>query len=654
LTYADAASIPINFLTAHYGLHQMAGIQPGDKVLVHAATGGTGMAAVQIAQAAGATVYGTASPGKWETLRQMGVTHLYKSRTLDFGEAILADTNRRGVDIVFNSLTGEGFVEQSLATLAPGGRFIEIARRGIWTDEKIAAVRPDISYHQVDFSQTIPQEPELIGHLLQEVLALFAEAKLTPVPQITFPLHQVQEAFRHMQNARHIGKILLVQPAAVAEQAAAPVTLHAAATYLITGGLGGIGLLVAERFVAEGARHLILMGRSAPKLEAAETLAALRAAGAQVTVVQADVTNLDQVAAVLAAIDPALPLRGIVHSVGVLDDGALVQQRWDRFTKVLAPKVWGAWHLHTLTQGMDLDFFSLFAAGAGLLGNRGQTNHAAANTFLDAFAHYRRAQGLPAQSIDWGAWAEIGAAADLVRRGGAQMAASGMGAIAPQAGIDVYRYLLDQPVTQVGVLPIDWTRYGGGQPFYRALARGANGSAVVNGAPSVRLQERLAAAPIYERADLIVAHVQAEVARVLGFADAAGVPLHEGVTDLGMDSLTAVELRNRLQSGLGAKLPATLVFDYPTVTAIADYLAATVLVSFLAEEQPNDAEDGPASRAETLPQTLRSVAHGKAGSGPVPIEHAQAPIDQEADELATDDIVARLAAKLGLTVEDGD
>ena len=643
LSYADAASIPINFLTAHYGLHRMAQIQPGDRVLVHAATGGTGMAAVQIAQAAGAVVYGTASPGKWETLREMGVAHIYNSRTLDFGDAILADTGGRGVDIVFNALTGEGFVEQSLAILAPGGRFIEIARRGIWTDAKVAELRPDITYHQVDFSQTIPQQPEMIGALLVEVLAGFAAAKLTPVPQVTFPLHQVQDAFRYMQNARHIGKILLVPPA---EATVEPVSIHADATYLITGALGGIGLLVAERFIAEGARHLVLVGRSAPKAENAEKLTALGATGAIITVVQADVTDRAQVSAVLARIDPAYPLRGIVHAVGVLDDGALMQQSWARFTKVLAPKVWGAWHLHTLTQGLKLDFFSLFAAGAGLLGNRGQANHAAANTFLDAFAHYRRAQGLPAQSIDWGAWADVGAAAELVRRHGAQMAASGIGAIPPQAGIDVYRYLLDQTVTQVGVLPIDWSRYGAGQSFYRALAAGATQSATPSTESATTLQAQLAAAPVAERWELIVAYVQAQVARVLGFGEVTLVPTDEGVTDLGMDSLTAVELRNRLQTTLGAKLPATLVFDYPTVSAIAGYLAETVLTPFLSAAADDVLEDGGIAvdtAIDIVRQGWERPTNGIATNG-----HTPSGTDAEEVELATDDIIARLAAKLGL------
>ncbi|MEZ4619280.1 MAG: SDR family NAD(P)-dependent oxidoreductase [Caldilineaceae bacterium] len=180
------------------------------------------------------------------------------------------------------------------------------------------------------------------------------------------------------------------------------------ATYLITGGLGDIGLLTAEWLVSQGANHLVLVGRRQPRAAATERLVALREQGVTVTVHQADVTDRSQMAQVLTAIDPAAPLRGLIHSVGVLDDGVLIQQHWERFAQVLAPKLQGAWHLHDLTQGMRLDFFVLFSSAVGLMGNAGQANHAAANTFLDAFAHYRRAQGQPALSINWGVCPEIG------------------------------------------------------------------------------------------------------------------------------------------------------------------------------------------------------------------------------------------------------
>ena len=283
-------------------------------------------------------------------------------------------------------------------------------------------------------------------------------------------------------------------------------TVHAQATYLITGGLGGIGLAVAHWLAQQGARQIMLLGRSKPTAALQPALDALTALGVKLTLVQADVTVPTQLQAALAQIDAAMPLRGIIHAAGVLDDAALSNQNWSRFAHVLAPKMVGAWQLHRLTRNMALDFFVVFSSTAGLLGNRGQANHAAANAFLDAFVHYRRAQGLPALSINWGAWAEIGAAAELVRTQQQQMAAQGMGVITPQHGLAALGYLLtqlanQQGASQVGVVPIHWAKFLKTglhtSRFYAAFAQAAANQAPVltadQGRP-VNLRQQLAGA----------------------------------------------------------------------------------------------------------------------------------------------------------------
>jgi acyl transferase domain-containing protein/acyl carrier protein len=568
LTFAEAASIPINFLTAWYALQRFSPLRAGARVLIHAAAGGTGMAAVKIAQAAGAEVYATASPAKWAVLRSLGVQHLYPSRTLDFRGQVLEDTDGAGVDFVLNSLTGEGFVESSLALLAPGGRFVEIAKRNIWSEDAVRAFRADVAYHILDVRAEIQNHPHEIRQQLQELLARFESGELPPVPCTTYPISQAISAFRTMQQGQHIGKIVLTAPLHRQK-----VSIRADATYLITGGLGGLGLASARWLAEEGARHLLLVGRSAPRAEAQAQLQALAELGVQVTVAQADVTDRTQLRAVLGQIDARCPLAGVIHSVGVLDDGALLQQRWERFVPVLAPKLQGAWNLHELTAELPLEFFVLFSSIAGLFGSRGQANHAAANAFLDSFAHYRRQQGLPALSINWGAWSEIGAAAGLVRSAARPLAEQGLGAIDPAQGIASFAWLLSQPVVQAGVAPVQWNTFlqTRKDAFYAGMHQIADRPAAV-AAPTTSVRQQLERAPAKERRQLLQGVLRQAVAHVLGLQDPQRIDTRQGLLEMGLDSLMAVELRNQLARTLQQPLPSTLVFDYPTIDALTDFL----------------------------------------------------------------------------------
>ncbi|MCB0183410.1 MAG: SDR family NAD(P)-dependent oxidoreductase, partial [Caldilineaceae bacterium] len=568
LTHAAAATIPSAFITAYYGLHQLAAIKAGDRVLIHAATGGVGQAAVQLARLAGAEVYGTASPGKWVTLRDQGVTHIYNSRTVDFAEQILADTDGQGVDIVLNSLTGSGFIEANLVVLAPNGHFVEISKRDIWSAAEITAVRPDVRYTPFDLSALGSSQPAALQAMLTAVRTLFAEGRLQPLPQTIYPLSALVPALRHMQQARHTGKIVITHPRHQ------EIVIREDATYLITGGMGGIGLAVADWLATQGARHLLLLGRSQPNAGAQERIAALREQGVTVTVAQADVTDYAQLDTTLVQIDASAPLRGVIHSVGVMDDGALLQQSWERFARVFAPKIQGAWHLHTLTKELPLDFFVLFSSGASLLGSRGQANHAGANAFLDAFAHYRHAQGLPALAINWGAWAEIGAAADLVRTTQAQMAEAGQGVIPPAQGIAALAHLLfgelgRQEVSQVGVTPILWAHYLAHiqrNGFYTRFIDRAipTQQPITTPLPTaLNLVEQLQQVDGEAQAELLLQQLQIAAAKVLGMANPTNIDPQQGLLDLGLDSLMAVELRNQLSQRLAHKLPSTLIFDYP-------------------------------------------------------------------------------------------
>lgn len=354
-------------------------------------------------------------------------------------------------------------------------------------------------------------------------------------------------------------------------------------TYLITGGLGGLGLKVAQWMVEQGARHLVLVGRRGASGATSAALSVLKQAGAQVLVAKGDVSQERDVARILGEVSESMPpLRGIIHAAGVLDDGMLLQQSWERFANVMAPKVEGAWNLHVLTQDMPLDFFVLFSSVASLLGSPGQGNYAAANAFLEALAHHRRAQGLPGLSINWGSWAEVGMAASLGSHEQHRLAALGMDTIALKQGLQVLEQVFQQPSAQVGVVPVKWSQFmqqysaNTAPPLLAELAReaGLQVKAEQVSAQQLEFLQRLEKVLPRDRQELLLTHVRNQVAKVLGLGSSSSLEPHQGFFDIGMDSLTSVELRNRLQTSLGRSLPSTLIFDYPTLDALAGYLTS--------------------------------------------------------------------------------
>jgi acyl transferase domain-containing protein len=635
LSFEAAAAIPVNFLTANYALHQIAKIAPGDRVLIHAAAGGTGMAAVRIAQAAGAEVFATASPPKWAALRAMGVTQIMNSRNVDFAATVMELTQGQGVDIVLNSLTSGEFIPKSLSVLSPQGRFVEIAKRGVWTSAQMADARPDVAYAVVDLVQTSRQQPALIQSMLQELVAKFEQNLLQPPPLSVFGIESVISAFRDMQQAKHIGKIVVSQTDAATDSTSQlPLKLRGDGTYLITGGLGGLGLLVARWMVERGAKHLVLLGRSQPSAAAQRQLAELAAAGANVIVKQADVAADRAMAQVLTEIEAALPpLAGVIHSVGVLEDGVLQQQSWPRFAKVMNPKVLGAWNLHQLTKDRPLDFFMLFSSFASLLGSPAQANHSAANAFLDGLAYYRQAMGLPGASINWGPISQIGEAAKL----GADvtMQQRGIGAITPDRFLTALELLMQQSAVEVGIVPIDWPVLlaGASQPPFWADWQ-ENSPTTASSASSPEFLQQLRSAAPSEQRELLVGYVRRQVAQVLRIADTRSINLDVGFFDLGMDSLTSVELRNCLQTSLGCAMPSTVAFDYPTVRSLADYLSQQVLTAGAA--QSNGAEAQAAS-AESERQAQQAQ---------------QAQLVAKTQELSEDQLAALINQKLSVLIHE--
>ncbi|WP_414578325.1 SDR family NAD(P)-dependent oxidoreductase [Anabaena sp. CCY 9402-a] len=595
LSFTAAAAIPANFLTAAYALWEVAKIQPGQRILIHAATGGTGMAALQIAQQAGLEVFATASPGKWDTLHALGVEHIFNSRTLDFAEEILEITQGEGVDIVFNSLSGE-FIPASLSVLKPQGQFIEIGKRGVWNAQQVAQVKSQVAYHLVDLMSVAQQQPQIIQTLLHCLTAEFSTGKMQPLPETIFPTTKIVEALQMMQQAQHIGKIVITHTPTK--------SVKPDATYLITGGMGGLGLRVARWLVEEGAKYLVLLGRNQPDTQAQQQIQALQATGATIIITQTDVSQKDELAAVLTDIQQNHPpLRGIIHAAGVLDDGILQQLTPERSHRVMNPKVTGAWNLHQLTQNIPLDYFIMFSSAASLLGSPGQANHVAANTFLDALAQYRHHQGLPALSINWGVWSDIGAAAK--RQVSNQMSSRGIGEITPDQGIDILEFLLTQSSTQVGVIPINWSellKQKSSSSFFSDFYNQA--PATTNQNQTSQLIEQIKSLGIKERISYLRNYLQTEVSQVLGSPSSQLPDVQLGFFDMGMDSLMMVELRSHLENNLKQTIPSTVLFEHPTINALAEYIATQLLppektvISAITEQQDLNPPDNFSSEKE--------------------------------------------------------
>jgi acyl transferase domain-containing protein/acyl carrier protein len=583
-SFEEAATIPITFLTAYYALHHLAKMSAGDRVLIHAAAGGVGLAAVQLAQRAGAEIFGTAgNPEKRAFLQSLGVQHVMDSRSLDFADEVLACTDGQGVDIVLNSLTGD-FIPKNLSILKPNGRFLEIGKIGIWDKSQVAKVRPDVAYFVIFLGDLCQKEPALIQSMLRELTAAMVEGSLKPLPRRVFPIQEVVSAFRYMAQAKHIGKIVVSQASQSATSEAK--LIRADATYLLTGGLGGLGLLVARWLVAQDARHLVLMGRRGASEAARQAISELEQAGAQVVVAQGDVTRRDDLARILAEIDQTMPpLRGIIHAAGVVADGVLLQQEWARFAEVMAAKAEGAWHLHTLTQQMPLDFFVLFSSAASVLGSAGQSNYAAANAFLDALAHQRRSQGLPALSVNWGPWANVGMTAVLGSQDQRRWARQGLSHLTPEQGTHALGLALSSTSAQVSVLLADWPTYihsfgmGRTPPLLSELAGEARQAVNVGPSPMPRtgFLQRLRETPSAKQRKVLLTHIREQACAVLSLDPTHPIEQGQPLKELGLDSLMAVELRNTLGNSLQTPLPATLLFDYPTLEALTDYLAKDVL-----------------------------------------------------------------------------
>ncbi|WP_367127517.1 SDR family NAD(P)-dependent oxidoreductase [Saccharothrix sp. HUAS TT1] len=550
-SWVRAAATPVVFLTAYHALVEVAGVRPGQSVLVHAGAGGVGMAAVQLARHLGADVFATASPTKWGALRALGLAddRIASSRTLEFATRFRAATGGRGVDVVLNCLAGE-FTDASLDLVAPGGKFVELGK----TDPRDPA---DVDYTAFDLLELPPAR---IAPMLAALGGLFDAGALTPLPTSVWDARRAPEAFRHVSRAKHVGKVVLTVPRPWDPDGAV----------LITGGFGGLGLALARHLVVDrGVTRLVLVGRSGGAGREDE-LAALRDLGAEVTAAACDVADPDAVAALVAGVPD---LTAVVHAAGILDDGLLDALTPDRLAAVLRPKVDGARVLREATRRLDLAAFVTYSSVVGTLGAAGQAAYAAANAHLDALVHRWHAEGLPARSLAWGPWtSEAGMTGGLTDADLARLTRH-----TPPLDVAHGLALFDaalawtDPAVVAARVDVDAIT-ADAAPALRGLGRTTRPVAVAPAASGAA--DRLAALPAPDRTAAALDLVRREAAVVLGLPGPERVAPDRSFRDTGFDSLTGLELRNRLGGATGARLAPTAVFDHPTPAALAGLLLA--------------------------------------------------------------------------------
>lgn len=569
MSFADAATLPTVFLTSHYAINELARMEKGESILIHAGTGGVGQAAIQIAKHLGLTIFATAgSPEKRELLRQMGVHHVLDSRTLKFADDIMEITGGEGVDAVLNSLAGD-FIPKNFSVLKTFGRYMEIGKVDVYGNTKIGLepLRNNISFFVIDLAQHLQSKPAYIARMFSELEQKFYDGSYVPLTSHVFPVTEVVEAFRFMAAGKHVGKNVLdfdLPEIEIGQPTEAGHRFRGDGTYLITGGAGGFGLELAGWMSKNGARHFALMSRSGPSAESLEKIEALRANGIEVIDARGDVTCRADIDRIVAEIQKSgAPLIGVIHGAMVLDDEFLVELDEARFDKVLLPKMLGAWNLHEATLDIPLEHFICFSSFSAVIGAVKQSNYNAGNVFLDQLAHHRRSLGLPALTFNWGA---LEGAGFVARNEKTQqyLEMVGLGATDMEETLHLFSVGLPTDAVQLGTARCDWAALArfspsvaGSNMFLPVVPRTSSGG-------GESMASRILEAPAEKRLAMVEDLIAAQVAAVLG-TEASRLDKDTPLTNLGLDSLMAIELVNRIEEKLGMSMPMGSVLNGPNI-----------------------------------------------------------------------------------------
>jgi phthiocerol/phenolphthiocerol synthesis type-I polyketide synthase C len=609
-SFAAAATVPSAFFTAYYALHELARLRERERVLIHGAAGGVGIAAIQLAKHLGAEVFATAgSDAKRDFVRLLGADHVFDSRSHAFADEVMRASGGGGIDVVLNSLAGDA-IARNLRLLRPFGRMLELGKRDFYENSHIGLrpLRNNISYFGIDADQLLAQRPDTARRVFIDLMALFAEGSLQPLPHRTFDAADIATAFRHMQASRHIGKVVVTfapdfDPLDPPTEEM-PAIARADATYVVTGGLSGFGLRTAWWLVRHGARHLALLSRrgAAATPGAEKILEQFAAAGVSIVAPACDVADEVALRDTLVSIDATMPpLRGIVHAAMVIEDALLRDMERSQLHRVLAPKICGALQLHEATRGRELDFFILYSSATTLFGNPGQGAYVAANMALEALASERRALGLPATCIGWGPIADSGYLERNARVLEALLGRMGGAALRSEDALLALEKLLGSSAGSLGLIDLDWSTLSRFLPASQApkfsfLARSAMGERGVHGTESAAdLRRRLEGLSGSTLTAALIEIVRGEVAEILRIA-AERIEPATSLLDMGMDSLMAVELATSLEARLDIQLSALALSGGPTIESVVERIIRLLHPS----EDPVPVEAGAALVAQVL------------------------------------------------------
>lgn len=605
VSLADSAGLPVVFLTAIYALRHLADVNSNSRVLIHSAAGGVGLAAIQIAASAGAQIYATAgSRQKRRALRRLGVAHVFDSRSPDFRDGIMQASDGKGVDVVLNSLGGE-LIDASLDCMSDRGTFLELGKRDEWTQAAVDKYRQGVRYVRFDVGDVADENPELIEKLLKDIVTSVESKAISPIPTTIFPARKLASAFRLMSQGLHSGKIVLATGTGSGGTNSHNAAGHAA---LVTGGLGALGLDVAEALVEAGWKNLVLMGRNAPAPAGpvTERIRKMHALGAELSVVTGDIADR----AVLRRLvddyeNSERCISAVVHCAGELNDAAFTRHTADSFAATMRAKVAGSWNIHDVFGHRPMEFVVFFSSVASVLGWPGQANYAAANAYMDALAHNRCARGLPTMSINWGAWASGGMIGATTASSGDVFTRSGMCPMDNRAAVNAMMSRLELDAPQVILASINWRQFrrrfdGDDVPcFYSDVIKTTDTPPTTTraiGEPQVDMRQAVFGkqGPSLQRA---VSQQIDDMARaVLGIGSSHELEHDTSLNEQGLDSLLAVEMRNRLSKAIDMPLPASIMFDYPTVEQLSAHLVS--LMSESAGTSMSDRRPGSSASSE--------------------------------------------------------
>ncbi|MEM9444068.1 MAG: SDR family NAD(P)-dependent oxidoreductase [Verrucomicrobiota bacterium] len=581
LSFEEAPLFTV-FLTAYYGLLEIAGIKAGEKILIHSATGGLGLAAIQMAQWVGAEIFATAgNEERRQYLRSLGIQHVMDSRSNAFAQQIRKITNDYGVDVVINALTGEALFE-SFNLLAPYGRFIEVGKKDIIENSQLpmAAFNQNLLFAAVDVDRMAMQRPKKFKSVMNKVTEAFDSGLFKALPTQVYTANEVSQAFRLMAQNKHIGKIAVTfqgQQVDVAHKKESLLSQSAEGAYLITGGTSGFGLEVAKWLAKQGMGQVILVSRSGGSKEImGPVLEEMDALGTEIIVKCVDVSDETQVEQLIAEIkEDCLPLYGVIHGATVLDDGLLSEMTAERYAQVMQAKAMGAWYLHEHTKELPLKSFIMFSSISSIIGNRGQANYVAANSFLDALCYHRKSQGLPVLTLNWGALGEVGIAA---RQAGVaeHFEKMGVGVFSIEQALTCLAKVMDEPTqyAQIGLFDLDWTRWSQTHPhlvsnfkFQQMVSNYAALGGTDGEASHLVLKRELELLDEGSRMNKLEQELAKHIGKILRISSER-VDCSQSLNEMGIDSLMLVELTLVLKTEFGLEFSNKEMSQSPTIESL--------------------------------------------------------------------------------------